>query len=174
MIGAVFGDEESSDDSDAAAPQPTSSSAAPKVTTPAPLATTTNAPATTTAVQPTTTTPAPAAAPATYASNPRCAPANQSLVDQVTAGFSESGLTLTNGTVIDAGEYTYVGGTTVDAAGRVENRSDVWVISDGAVYASTGGARNTTTWPKASSKLGISAGDPDVQAVDTCVVERTR
>ncbi|WP_186626565.1 DUF2510 domain-containing protein [Rhodococcus sp. BP22] len=174
VIGAVFGDEESSDDSDAAAPQPTSSSAAPQVTTLAPVRTTPAPVTTTTAVQPTTTTPAPAAGPATYTSDPRCASANQSLVDQVTAGFSESGLTLTNGTVIDAGEYTYVGGTTVDAAGRVENRSDVWVISDGAVYASTGGARNTTTWPKASSKLGISAGDPDVQAVDTCVVELTK
>ena len=91
VLTAVFGDEESSDDSDAAAAQPTSSSVAPVTTTLAPVTTTTNAPTTTTVVQPTTTTPAPAAAPATYTSDPRCAPANQSLVDQVAAGFSESG-----------------------------------------------------------------------------------
>jgi len=58
------------------------------------------------------------------------------------------GLSLINGTVIDAGPCTFLGGTTVDSAGKLKNRSDVWVIANGAVYSSTGGARNTTTWPK--------------------------
>lgn len=180
-LGSVFGlGDEEKDESDQASAtsseSPTSTtttraraavpSAAPR-TTAAPSVTTTaaSAPSTTSAAVP---------PPAAFVSDPRCAPANQSLVDQVASGFSESGLILTNGTVIDAGDYTYVGGTTIDSTGRVENRSDVWVISGGAVYASTGGARNTTTWPRASSELGVSPGDPDVQALDTCVVNLTR
>ena len=173
VLGAVFGDDESSDDSPAAAQSTTSSAAAQETSTTAPSTTTTTVPPTTI----TTTTSAVAIvppAPATYTSDPRCAPANQSLVDLVSSGFSESGLTLTNGTVIDAGDYTYIGGTTLDAAGGVENRSDVWVISNGTVYSSTGGARNTTSWPRASSELDVSPGDPDVQAVDACVVDLTR
>lgn len=81
-------------------------------------------------------------------------------MDLVSSGFSESGLTLTNGTVIDSGDYTYIGGTTLDATGGVENRSDVWVIANGTVYSSTGGARNTTSWPRASSELDVSPATP--------------
>ncbi|MBY4039158.1 DUF2510 domain-containing protein [Rhodococcus fascians] len=174
VLGAVLGDDKLADDSQAAAPSTTSNFGAQQTSTPAPSTAT---PPTTTNVPPATTTTAVAAAPpasATYSSDPRCAPANQSLVDLVASGFSESGLTLTNGTVVDAGYYTYIGGTTVDATGRVENRSDVWVIANGTVYSSTGGARNTTSWPRASAELDISPGDPDVQAVDTCVVDLTR
>ncbi|WP_338890514.1 DUF2510 domain-containing protein [Rhodococcus sovatensis] len=173
VIGALFADDETSDDSQAAAPSTTMSVAVQRTSTPAPATTT---PPATTTMQPTTTTPAAAAppAPATYSSDPRCAPADQSLVDLVASGFTESGLSLANGTVIDVGNYTYVGGTTIDAAGREENRSDVWVVADGTVYSSTGGARNTTNWPRASSELNISPGDPDVQAVDACVVDLTR
>ncbi|WP_338890526.1 hypothetical protein [Rhodococcus sovatensis] len=71
----------------------------------------------------------------------------------VSSGFSESGLTLTNGTAIDAGDNTYIGGTTIDATGRVENRSDVWVVAAGTVYSSTGehGTPRTVT----ASKLGV-------------------
>jgi hypothetical protein len=47
---------------------------------------------------------------------------------------------LIDGTVIDSGPYTFFGGATVDSTGNMENRSDVWVISDGTVHASTGGA----------------------------------
>lgn len=176
VLGAVFGDDEPADDSQAGAPSTTSSAAAQQSSAPAPS--TTTPPATTVPPSTTTTTTSAAAAappaPATYTSDPRCAPANQSLVDLVSSGFSESGLTLTNGTVIDSGDYTYIGGTTLDSIGRVENRSDVWVIANGTVYSSTGGARNTTSWPRASSELDISPGDPDIQAVDACVVDLTR
>ncbi|MDI9933151.1 DUF2510 domain-containing protein [Rhodococcus sp. IEGM 1354] len=176
VLAAVFGDDDPSDDSQAAAPSTTSSAAAQKTFTPAPATTT---PTATTTVSPTTTTTTsavavPPPAPATYLSDPRCAPANQSLVDLVSSGFSESGLTLTNGTVIDSGDYTYIGGTTLGATGGVENRSDVWVVANGTVYSSTGGARNTTSWPRASSELDVSPGDTDVQAVDACVVDLTR
>ncbi|MFI5436575.1 hypothetical protein ACHMZP_32980 [Rhodococcus baikonurensis] len=48
-------------------------------------------------------------------------------------------------------------------------------ISNGSVYASTGGARNTATCPKASAApLQISPDDDIVQAFDTCVVNLTR
>ena len=97
------------------------------------------------------------------------------MVVLVESGFTASGLSLTNGTVIGSGPYTFLGGTTVDSTGNVKNRSDVWVISNGSVYASTGGARNTTTCPKASAApLQISPGDDIVQALDTCVVNLTR
>ena len=170
IIGSLFGDPDSSSSDSVAEPasETPGTTAATSSETPTTTNTTTAAPA-----PPTTTAAAPSPTTA-FVSDPRCAPANQSLVDQVASGFSESGLTLTNGTIIDTGDYTYVGGTTIDSSGRVENRSDVWVISDGTVYASTGGARNTTTWPRASSELGISPGDPDVQALDTCVVNLTR
>jgi hypothetical protein len=174
VLAAIFGEDEPADDPQAAAPSTTSSAAAQETSTLTPSTTT---PPATTTVPPTTTTSAMAAAPpapAKYTSDPRCAPANQSLVDLVSSGFSESGLTLTNGTVIDAGDYTYIGGTTLAATGGVENRSDVWVIANGTVYSSTGGARNTTSWPRASSELDVSPGDPDVQAVDACVVDLTR
>ncbi|WP_082073770.1 DUF2510 domain-containing protein [Rhodococcus sp. B7740] len=172
VLGAVFGNDETSDDSQAAAPSTTSTVAAQQPSTPAPAAST--PPATTTMEQTTTTPAAAPPSPATYSSDPRCAAADQSLVALVASGFSESGLALINGTVIDAGDYTYVGGTTIDASGRMENRSDVWVVADGTVYSSTGGARNTTNWPRASSELNVSPGDPDVQAVDACVVDLTR
>jgi hypothetical protein len=175
VLGAVFGDDEPADDPQAATQSTTSSATAQEPSTPAPS--TTTPPATTIVPPATTTTSAVAAAPPAppaYTADPRCAPANQSLVDLVSSGFSESGLILTNGTVIDAGDYTYIGGTTLDATGGVENRSDVWVIANGTVYSSTGGARNTTSWPRASSELDISPGDPDVQAVDACVVDLNR
>ena len=57
---------------------------------------------------------------------------------------------------------------------KVKNSFDVWVISNGSVYASTCGARNTTTWQKPSAApLQISPGDEVVQALDTCVVNLT-
>jgi len=177
ILGAVFGGGDKKDDKPAAAaatttattthatkPRPTTTSAAPSSTTPPAAA----APTTTQA-------PAPAPRPAVPASDPRCAPANETLVALVESGFSASGLSLINGTVIDSGPYTFLGGTTVDTTGKMKNRSDVWVIANGAVYASTGGARNTTTWPKASAApLKISPGDEIVQALDTCVVNLTR
>ncbi|MDI9977313.1 MULTISPECIES: DUF2510 domain-containing protein [unclassified Rhodococcus (in: high G+C Gram-positive bacteria)] len=175
ILGTVLGGNDKKDDRPAVAAAAT---LATTTTTAAPTtskaAASTSAPATT---PPVTTTQAPAAAPrpAIPASDPRCAPANESLVAMVESGFSASGLSLINGTVIDSGPYTFLGGTTVDTTGKVKNRSDVWVISNGAVYASTGGARNTTTWPKASAApLQISPGDEIVQALDTCVVNLTR
>nr|WP_009473030.1 hypothetical protein [Rhodococcus sp. JVH1]EJJ01630.1 hypothetical protein JVH1_0777 [Rhodococcus sp. JVH1] len=117
----------------------------------------------------------PQAAPSKPASDPRCVPADDALVSRVQSGFSETGLSLINGTVINSGPLTFVGGTTVDASGKVKNRSDVWVISNGTAYASTGGARNTTSFAKASdAPLRVSPGDERVQALDACVVNLTR
>lgn len=103
-------------------------------------------------------------------SDPRCAPANPSLVDLVASGLSDATLTLTNATIIDTGPYTFLGATTLRPDGSMANRSDVWIIDGGAVYSSTGGARNESIWPKASTAIGVSPGDEAVQAVDDCVV----
>jgi hypothetical protein len=114
------------------------------------------------------------AAPAVPASDPRCAPAADGVTALVQAGLTRDGWKLTNATVIDQAGRTYLGATIVDSTGKTEERSDVWVIANGTVYASTGGARNNTTFPKASAApLNISPGDEAVQAVDQCVVNQT-
>lgn len=126
------------------------------------------APATTTALA------APPTAPGPAVPDPRCAPAAEDIVALVAADLTPDEHTLTNGTVINDGGTTYFGATTVDSAGKMESRSDVWVIRDGAVYTATGGARNSSSYANASDALGISSGDPAVAAVDACVVELTR
>ncbi|MGW6336033.1 DUF2510 domain-containing protein [Nocardia rhamnosiphila] len=120
---------------------------------------------------PTTTSPPPAAT--TAYSDPRCAPASAELVALVAAGLTTEGHELANGTVIDENGTTYFGATTLDAAGEMDARSDVWIVRDGAVYSSSGGARNQTSFPRASEELGISPGDPIVIAVDNCVIDLT-
>ncbi|WP_174816993.1 hypothetical protein [Nocardia brasiliensis] len=74
--------------------------------------------------------------------------------------------------MIDQGGKTYLGATIVDGTGKMKERSDVWVIANGKVYASTGGARNNTTFPKGDA-VGVSPGDDVVQAVDRCVINQT-
>ncbi|MFF2555342.1 DUF2510 domain-containing protein [Nocardia sp. NPDC058058] len=107
-------------------------------------------------------------------SDPRCAPASASVVTAVAAGLSKAGYELRNGTVITAGGLVYFGGSIFDGAGKMKERSDVWVVKNGAVYASTGGARNNTMFPKASAApLNISPGDEIVQALDRCVINQT-
>ncbi|MFQ6228122.1 DUF2510 domain-containing protein [Nocardia sp. NPDC002869] len=120
---------------------------------------------------PTTTSPPPAAT--TAYSDPRCAPASAELVALVAAGLTTDGHELANGTVIDENGTTYFGATTLDASGEMDARSDVWIVRDGAVYSSSGGARNQTSFPRASDELGISPGDPIVIAVDNCVIDLT-
>lgn len=112
--------------------------------------------------------------PVAKVSDPRCTPAADELTFLVSSGLSKDGHELINGTVITEGGLTFFGATTVDGSGKMENRSDVWVIKDNLVYASSGGARNGTIWTKASdAPLKISAGDERVQAVDKCVVNIT-
>ncbi|MEW1933141.1 hypothetical protein AB0362_13210 [Rhodococcus sp. NPDC079359] len=124
--------------------------------------------------QQTTTTPAAATAnPALGVRDPRCVPADPALVSFVQTGFTDSTLTLTNGTAIVHGDLTFVGATTLDGSGEMENRSDVWIVRDSLPYSLSGGARNATEWPNASGTLGISPGDERVQAVDSCVVAIT-
>ncbi|MGI5222152.1 DUF2510 domain-containing protein [Nocardia sp. CA-290969] len=161
VVGAIVGDDQAAEEP---APTPTTT----EVVAPPPALATPPAPASSSAPVPTTGT-----GPAAY-SDPRCAPASADLVAQVATGLTRDGYTLTNGTVISEAGTTYFGATTLDASGRMENRSDVWVVRDGAVYASTGGARNETSFPKASDALGVSPGDPVVAAVDTCVIDLTR
>jgi hypothetical protein len=122
---------------------------------------------------PTTPPTTPAAAPASL-SDPRCAPASDNVVAQVQAGLTMDGYRLTNATVIIDGRLTFFGATTLDASGQMEERSDVWILRDRVLYASTGGARSNSQFPKASSSpLSISPGDERVRAVDACVVDAT-
>ncbi|MBF6135891.1 hypothetical protein IU501_23140 [Nocardia otitidiscaviarum] len=101
-------------------------------------------------------------------------PASDGIVGLVEAGLTEDGYRLTNGTVIDEGSLVFFGATIVDSAGEMRERSDVWVIANNVPYASTGGARNNSEFPKASAApVNISPGDERVQAVDTCVVNLT-
>ncbi|WP_245564398.1 hypothetical protein [Nocardia testacea] len=111
--------------------------------------------------------------PGTY-SDPRCAPASDAVVALVADGLTEAGHSLTNGTVVEGSGVTFFGATTVEASGRMVNRSDVWVIRDGAVYASTGGARHGSIFPKVSAVLDILPNDELVQLADTCVIDLTR
>lgn len=162
VIGAVVGKDK--DKGRAVAPSTTAAArtAAAATTTPAAAA----------PAQPS----APAAAPASprAASDPRCAPAAAETIALVQAGLSHSGWSLTNGTVLDAGGRMFVGATIVDESGKMRERSDVWIVTGGKVYASTGGARNNSTFPKASAApLSISPGDEAVQAVDACVIAQT-
>ncbi|WP_338891912.1 hypothetical protein [Rhodococcus sovatensis] len=100
--------------------------------------------------------------------DPRCAPADPSLVDLVASELSDAALT--NSTIIDADPYTFFGATTLRQDGSMSNRSDVWIIDGGALYASSCGARNEGTRPKARTALGVSPCDEAVQAVDGCVI----
>ncbi|MEV0360827.1 DUF2510 domain-containing protein [Nocardia sp. NPDC050697] len=107
-------------------------------------------------------------------SDSRCADASAEVVELVQRGITPAGWKLINGIVIDWRGKTFIGGTIVDGSGKAKERADVWIIADATVYAATGGARNHTTFPKASSApLHIGPDDPQVQAVDTCVVNRT-
>lgn len=151
IIGAVAGGDE--DDQAAATTTPP---AGPATTSPSPAA---------------STTPRPAAGPTP--SDPRCAPAAPNVTALVQAGLSTAGYQLSNGTVITEGGLTYFGATILDADGARKSRSDVWVLRDGAVYASTGGARRESIFPHADA-VGVGPGDMPVQAVDNCVVNATR
>ncbi|MBF6350375.1 hypothetical protein IU448_15315 [Nocardia flavorosea] len=128
---------------------------------------TADAPATTTAVV------APSTATVPVVPDPRCAPAAEDIVAMVAAGLTVDGQTLTNATVINDAGTTYFGATIVDTAGEMESRSDVWILRGGGVFAATGGARNSSSYPKASD-IGVSSADPAIAAVDACVVELTR
>ena len=120
-----------------------------------------------------TTSAAAPANPALGVRDPRCVPADPALVSFIQTGFTDSTLTLTNGTAIVDGDLTFVGATTLGSGGKMENRSDVWIVRESLPYSSSGGARNETEWPTASSALNISPGDERVQAVDSCVVAIT-
>lgn len=136
--------------------------------------TSSTAPTSSTAASPAPATGTASAAPLQRASDPRCTPASAELVNQVAGGMKNRNLGLTNGTVIADGALQFFGATTVRPDGKFENRSDVWIVQNGTIYSSTGGARNTTTFPNASDTLKISAGDARIQAVDLCVVNLTR
>ncbi|WP_245665711.1 DUF2510 domain-containing protein [Nocardia sienata] len=173
IIGYLIGDDTATEET---APAGATTEVAPAPVAPPP-AEQNNSPATTPETSTIESSAPPAASPPPAAtpvySDPRCAPASAELVALVAAGLTTDGHELANGTVIEENGTTYFGATTLDAVGDMDARSDVWIVRDGAVYSSTGGARNQTSFPRASDELGISPGDPIVLAVDNCVIDLT-
>ncbi|MBM4694341.1 DUF2510 domain-containing protein [Rhodococcus hoagii] len=166
IIGNMIGGEDDPPESEAV---PTTSTAIPLATS-APART---AESSSVVAAPSSGALAPAVADAAGLSDARCASASPSLIAQIARGLTDNSLTLANGLVIEDGPYTFVGATMLRPDGQMENRSDVWVVLGGKVYASTGGARNETSWPKASSNIDISPGDERVRALDQCVIDVT-
>ncbi|WP_433592333.1 DUF2510 domain-containing protein [Nocardia sp. CA-145437] len=170
VLGAIVGPQ----DKDSKSAAPSSSAASPVPTTAPTTPPSSAAPAPTTTSAPAAAAPSSAPAPAAY-SDPRCTAAPADTVALIEAGLTKSGQHLTNGTVITDGRLVFFGATTVDAAGKMAERSDVWILSNNVPYASTGGARNGSKFPKASAApVNISPGDERVQAVDACVVKLTQ
>ncbi|TCN51788.1 hypothetical protein EV641_109179 [Rhodococcus sp. SMB37] len=183
VLGLIVGPQEEEEPAPAAAATTEATTTQVERTTTAPTSTSTStaAPTTTTATTTTTTEapPPPAtttavAAPVARFTDPRCAPADPGMIEWIKAGLTDSTLILDNTAVIDDGGLLFIGASTVRPDGKFENRSDVWIVQDSMPFSSTGGARSTTSWPKASDVLGISPGDERVQAVDSCVVELSR
>lgn len=150
-------------------------------TTPAPTTEPTTeapgvAPAVTEAPAPTTETPAPvteeAPAPAIpgTSADPRCQPFDVTMIGGI---LTDTSLTPTNGQVIIDGEDKWIGATLMRPDGKMESRSDVWLMNDNGLFSVTSGARNST-WAAPASKVGYSAGDENAQAVDNCVIALTR
>ena len=115
----------------------------------------------------------PARTPVDYTSDPRCQPGEPRYDAMIASGLLDGSLSLANSQMIIDDGMVFYGVSTVRPDGKFENRSDVWVI-DTIPYSSTGGARNTTSWSKASDRLRIFPDDERVQAVDNCVVNLTR
>lgn len=179
VLGLIVGPQEEENPAPAAAATTETTTTMERTTTAAPTTTTTTAVPTTTTTTTTETPPAPVtttavAAPAANLADPRCAPADPAMIEWITAGLTDTTLSLDNAAVIDDGGLLFIGASTVRPDGKFENRSDVWVVRDSLPFSSTGGARDTTSWPEASDMLGISPGDERVQAVDSCVVEMSR
>lgn len=104
------------------------------------------------------------------APDPRCETFD---VNMLAGILNDDTLTPTNGQVINDGDNQWIGATLMRADGKMESRSDVWLLNGDGLFSVTGGARNNT-WAAAASKVGYSAGDEHAQAVDNCVVTLTR
>lgn len=172
ILGAIVGPQD--EETDTAAAPTTTTTSAPTTTAAAPTTTTTQPTTTATSVPAAMSTTTTAAAAPARATDPRCATADEAMVGWISAGLTDDSLALQNAVVIEDDGLLFIGASTVRPDGKFENRSDVWIVQDSLPFSSTGGARNTTEWPKASDVLGIAPSDERVQAVDACVVELTR
>lgn len=98
--------------------------------------------------------------------HPLCEP-NDTLAQMIPGVLNDQTQTVTNGHIITDGDDTWIGVTLVGADGRMDSRSDVWLMRDGALYAVSGGARNSS-W--AVQAPGVSMADEYAEGVDACVV----
>ncbi|MEU4417945.1 hypothetical protein [Nocardia salmonicida] len=101
--------------------------------------------------------------------NPRCAKAPTDLVAAVNAGLKDRNHTLAHAVVLRGGDgFEYLGASIVDPAGLLIQRSDVWVRGRGKVYAASGGARNESTFERASRGLDVDLAGVDFVTADEC------
>ncbi|MFD4438971.1 hypothetical protein ACFWPK_04235 [Nocardia sp. NPDC058519] len=104
--------------------------------------------------------------------NPRCSEAPADLVAAATAGLKDRTHTLANTVVLRGADgYEYLGASVIAPGGKLIQRSDVWVRGRGKVYAASGGARNTSTFDRASSGLNVDLAGDDFVTVDRCTYD---
>ena len=115
--------------------------------------------------------------PATNAANipgtnpdPRCQPMDVTLLTGI---LNDDTITPTNGQIINNGTDQWIGATLIREDGKMESRSDVWLMNDDGLFSVSSGARNAS-WAAHASDMGYSASDENAQAVDNCVVALTR
>lgn len=102
--------------------------------------------------------------------DPRCQPMDVAMISGI---LNDDTLTPTNGQVISDGDNKWIGASLMRADGKLESRSDVWLLNGDGLFSVTSGARNAS-WAASASVMGFSAGDENSQAVDNCVVALTR
>lgn len=102
--------------------------------------------------------------------DPRCQPMDVTLLTGI---LNDDTITPTNGQVINDGTDQWIGATLIREDGKMESRSDVWLMNEDGLFSVSSGARNAS-WAAHASDMGYSASDENAQAVDNCVVALTR
>ena len=102
--------------------------------------------------------------------DPRCQPMDVAMISGI---LNDDTLTPTNGQVISDGDNKWIGASLMRADGKMESRSDVWLMNHDGLFSVSSGARNAS-WAAHASDMGYSASDENAQAVDNCVVALTR
>lgn len=105
--------------------------------------------------------------------DPRCKQADAATIATINGGLKASGARIEHAvTLAGADGYEYIGASIVSADGtKFIQRSDVWVRASGRVFAATGGARNDSTFPRATSSLDVDLGGDSVQTTDRCAYD---
>lgn len=101
--------------------------------------------------------------------SPRCSKAPADLVAAVSAGLKNKNHEIAHAVLVYGSDgYEYLGASIVDKSGLLIQRSDVWVRGLGRVWAASGGARNESTFDRASRGLGVDLAGEDFVTADEC------